>query len=39
LEKPGADGRKILRRIFRKWDGGAWPGLIWLRIGADAGHL
>jgi hypothetical protein len=22
LEDPGLDGRTILRRIFRKWDGG-----------------
>ena len=22
LEDPGVDGRKILRLIFRKWDGG-----------------
>jgi hypothetical protein len=24
LEDPGVDGRIILRRIFRKWDVGAW---------------
>jgi hypothetical protein len=24
MENPGVDGRKILRRIFRKWDVGAW---------------
>ena len=34
LEDPGLDGRIILRWIFRKWDVGAWTGLIWLRIGA-----
>jgi len=33
LEDPGVDGRIILRWIFRKWDVGAWPGLIWLMIG------
>jgi len=33
LEDPGVDGKIILRRIFRKWDVGAWTGLIWLRIG------
>jgi hypothetical protein len=33
LEDPGIDGKIILRWIFRKWDAGAWTGLIWLRIG------
>jgi len=33
LGDPGKDGRKILSRIFRKWDVGVWTGLIWLRIG------
>jgi hypothetical protein len=33
LEDPGVDGRITLRWIFRKWDMGAWTGLIWLRIG------
>ena len=28
----GVDGRIILRWIFRKWNVGAWSGLIWLRI-------
>jgi hypothetical protein len=27
LEDPGVDGSIILRRIFRKWDVGAWTGL------------
>jgi hypothetical protein len=27
----------ILSRIFRKWDGEAWTGLIWLRIGTGGG--
>jgi len=33
MEDPNVDGRIILRWIFRKWDVGAWTGLIWLRIG------
>jgi hypothetical protein len=32
LGDPGVDGRIILRRIFRKWDVGAWAGLICLNI-------
>jgi hypothetical protein len=39
LEDPGLDGRILLRWIFRKWDGGAWIGLIWLRIETGGGHL
>ena len=27
-EDPGVDGRIVLRWIFRKWDVGAWAGLI-----------
>jgi len=33
LENPSIDGRIILIWIFSKWDGRAWTGLIWLRIG------
>ena len=39
LENSNIDGRIILRWIFRKWDGEAWTGLIWLRIGTGGGHL
>jgi hypothetical protein len=31
LEDPSIDGKVILRWICRKWDEGAWTGLIWLR--------
>jgi hypothetical protein len=32
VKDPCVDGRIILRWIFRKWDEGAWTGLMWLRI-------
>jgi hypothetical protein len=28
---------KILKWIIEKWDGKAWTGLIWLRIGTGGG--
>jgi hypothetical protein len=36
-EDLGVNGR-ILKWIF-KWDEEAWTGFLWLRIGADGGHL
>ena len=33
------DGRIILKLIFKKWDGNAWTGLVWLRIGTGGGRL
>ena len=39
LGDPGVEGRIILRRILRKWDVGAWTGLICLRIETCGRHL
>jgi hypothetical protein len=39
LEDPDVDGRKILRRVFRKWNVGVWTRSNWLRIGTGGGHL
>jgi len=36
---PDVDGRIILRRIFRKWEGVVGTGWNWLRIGTGGGHL
>ena len=36
---PDVDGRIILRRIFRKWEGFVGTGWSWLRIGTGGGHL
>jgi hypothetical protein len=35
----GVDGRIILKLIFKKWDGRAWTGLSWVRIGRGGGLL
>ena len=39
LEDQGLDGRVILKLILKQWDGEAWPGFIWLRIGKGGGIL
>ena len=36
---PDADGRIILRWIFRKWEGVVGTGWSWLTIGRGGGHL
>jgi len=36
---PDADGRIILRWIFRKWEGVVRTGWSWLRVGTGGGHL
>jgi len=36
---PDVDGRIILRRIFRKWEGVVGTEWSWLRIGTGGGHL
>jgi hypothetical protein len=39
LGNPGVDERIILKCIFKEWDGRAWTGLSWLRIGTGGGLL
>jgi hypothetical protein len=39
MEDSGLDGNMILKRFFKKWDGEAWTGFVWLRIGTDGGHF
>ena len=39
FEDPGVDWRIILKCIFKKWNGGGWTGLIWLRTGTGGGLL
>jgi len=36
---PDIDGKVILRRIFRKWEGVVATGWSWLRIGTGGGHF
>jgi len=35
LKDLNVDGRITLKWFFKKWDGEAWIGLMWLRTGID----
>jgi len=39
LEELGVDRNILLKYIYNKWDGEAWTGLIWLRMGIGGGRL
>jgi len=33
----GLDGKIILKYVLKKWNGKAWTGFIWIRIGTGGG--
>jgi hypothetical protein len=39
LEDSGINGIMISEWIIKRWEGGAWTGLMWLRIGNGGGLL
>jgi hypothetical protein len=39
LGRPGRKWEDNIKLIFKKWDGGAWTGSMWLRIRTGGGLL
>ena len=39
LKDLGVDGRIIFKWMFKKWNGEAWTGFIWMRIGTGGGLM
>jgi hypothetical protein len=39
LGRPRRRWEDNIKTVFKKWDGKAWTGLIWLRIGTGGGLL
>jgi hypothetical protein len=39
LEDIGLDGKIVLKRVFKRWNGEAWTLLGWPRIGTGVGRL
>lgn len=39
FEELGVDMEIILKWSFKDWDGGAWTGLLWLKIEIVAGRF
>jgi hypothetical protein len=39
LGRPRNSWMIILKWVFKMWDGEAWIGLIWIRIGTGVGYL
>jgi hypothetical protein len=39
FQDTGLDGRVVIKWMFKKWDGGSWTALIWLRKGTGSALL
>jgi hypothetical protein len=39
FQDTGLDGRVVITWMLKKWDGGSWTGLIWLRKGTGSALL